>query len=42
VFLGLAGLVGLVLAVGAWRYGRDARRERERQRAGLPDKLQLP
>lgn len=42
VFLGLAGLVGLGLAVAAWRFNRDARRERQRQRASLPDKLQLP
>ncbi len=42
VFLGLAGLVGLVLAFGAWRFSRDARRERQRQRATLPDKLELP
>lgn len=42
VFLGLAGVVGLVLAFGAWRFSRDARLQRQRQRAALPDKLELP
>ncbi len=42
VFLALAGLVGLVLAFGAWRFNRDARFARERQRASLPDRVQLP
>jgi len=42
VFLALAGLVGLVLAFGAWRFNRDARRARQRQRASLPDRVQLP
>jgi len=42
VFLALAGVVGLLLAFGAWRINRDARRERQRQRATLPDKVQLP
>lgn len=41
-FLGLAGLVGLVLAFGAWRLNRDARLARRRQRAALPDRVQLP
>jgi hypothetical protein len=42
VFLGLAGLVALVLAFGAWRLNRDARLQRQRQRATMPDKLELP
>jgi hypothetical protein len=42
VFLGLAGAVGLVLAFGAWRFNRDSRLQRQRQRAALPDKLELP
>ena len=42
VFLGLAGIVALVLAFGAWRLNRDARLQRQRQRAALPDKLELP
>lgn len=42
VFLGLACLVGLVLAFGAWRFNRDARIARQRQRASLPDRVQLP
>lgn len=42
VFLGLAGVVALVLAFGAWRFNRDARLQRQRQRAALPDKLELP
>jgi hypothetical protein len=42
VFLALAGLVGLVLAFGAWRFNRDARLSRKRQRASLPDRVQLP
>lgn len=42
VFLGLASLVGLVLAFGVWRFSQDARRERQRQRASLPDKFELP
>lgn len=42
VFLGLAGAVALVLAFGAWRFNRDARLQRQRQRAALPDKLELP
>lgn len=42
VFLGLAGVVAVVLAFGAWRVARDARENRRRQRASLPDKLQLP
>jgi hypothetical protein len=31
-----------VLAFGAWRFNRDARLQRQRQRAALPDKLELP
>lgn len=42
VFLGLAGLIGAALAYGAWRINRDARLEHRRQRAALPDKVQLP
>ncbi|MEI6241588.1 MAG: hypothetical protein WCR51_14480 [Planctomycetia bacterium] len=42
VFLTLAGIVALVLAFGAWRFNRDARLQRQRQRAALPDKLELP
>lgn len=42
MFLALAGLVGLVLAFGAWRLSRDARLARKRQRASLPDRVQLP
>lgn len=42
VFLALAGVVGLVLAFGAWRLSRDSRLERRRQRATLPEKVQLP
>ena len=42
VFLALAGVVALVLAFGAWRVGRDARLQQKRQRASLPDKLELP
>lgn len=42
VFLSLAGLVALVLAFGAWRFNRDARLQLQRQRAALPDKLELP
>jgi len=42
VFLTLAGLVGLVLAFAAWRFNRDARLTRQRQRASLPDRVQLP
>jgi len=41
-FLALAGLVGLVLAFGAWRFNRDARLARQRQQAALPDRVQLP
>ena len=42
VFLALAGIVALVLAFGAWRFSRDARLQKRRQRAALPDKLELP
>lgn len=42
VFLALAGVVTLVLAFGAWRFNRDARLQKRRQRAALPDKLELP
>lgn len=42
VFLGLAGIVALVLAFGTWRFNRDARLQRQRRRGALPDKLELP
>jgi hypothetical protein len=41
-FMLLAGLIGLVLAFGAWRFNRDARRQRRRLRDALPDKIELP
>ena len=41
-FMLLAGLIGLVLAFGAWRFNRDARLQRRRLRDALPDKIELP
>jgi len=42
IFLLLAGLIGLVLAFGAWRFNRDARLKRRRLRDSLPERIELP
>ena len=42
IFAGLAGVIGLLLLFGVWRFNRDTRRNEQRQRASLPDKLELP
>jgi hypothetical protein len=41
VFLGLAGLVGLMLALAAWSFSRDSRRHTRRTRGELPDRIDL-
>lgn len=42
VFTGLAGIIGLLLAVGVWSFSRAARRKKRLDRETLPDRLQLP
>lgn len=42
IFAALAAAVGLVLAFGAWRMTRDARQAEARERALLPDRVELP
>lgn len=41
-FAALAGLIGLLLAFGAWRSSRDTRQREKRERDALPDRIQLP
>lgn len=42
IFAVLAAAVGLVLAFGAWRMTRDAKQAEARDRARLPDRVELP
>jgi hypothetical protein len=42
IFAGLAGVIGLLLLFGIWRFNRDARRTEKLHREALPDKLELP
>jgi hypothetical protein len=42
IFAGLAAVIGLLLAFGAWRSARDTRRRERRERDALPDRIELP
>ena len=42
VFLSIAALVGLALAVAAWSYARDSRRRDRQARSSMPDRIELP
>ena len=42
VFLSIAGVIGLALALAAWSFGRDSRRSERQARKELPDRIELP
>lgn len=42
VFLAIAGLIGLALALAAWSFARDSRRRERQSRDDLPDRIELP
>ncbi|MFN6192068.1 MAG: hypothetical protein ACK54F_13205 [Planctomycetia bacterium] len=42
IFAGLAALIGLLLAFGAWRSSRDTRRRERSERDALPERISLP
>jgi hypothetical protein len=42
IFLGIASVIGLALALAAWSFARDSRRGDRRAREELPDRIELP
>jgi len=42
IFLSIASVIGLALALAAWSFARDSRRSDRRDRRGLPDRIELP
>jgi hypothetical protein len=42
IFLSIAAAIGLVLALAAWSFARDAGRAARKARAGMPDRIQMP
>ena len=42
IFTGLAAVIGLLMAFGAWRLARDSKQQEKRQRTELPKRFTLP
>ena len=42
VFLSIASVIGLALALAAWSFARDTRRRDRQARGKLPDRIELP
>jgi hypothetical protein len=42
VFLSIASVIGLALALAAWSFARDSRRRDRQVRRELPDRIELP
>jgi hypothetical protein len=42
IFLSIAAVIGLALALAAWSFARDSRRRDRQTRRELPDRIQLP
>jgi hypothetical protein len=42
IFLAIASVIGLALALAAWSFARDSRRSDRRGRGALPDRIELP
>jgi hypothetical protein len=42
VFLSIAAVIGLALALAAWSFARDSRRRDRQARTELPDRIELP
>jgi hypothetical protein len=42
IFLAIAAVIGLALALAAWSFARDSRRRDREARRELPDRIELP
>ena len=42
VFLSIASVIALTLALAAWSFARDSRRRDRQTRRELPDRIELP